>query len=160
MNSTLALVLIVLVGAGGVAAGWMLRTARTPATADHDTSAGYGPLVVTAPAPAAVPHGLPIDADRRLVTSLIGIHDLDGGSSARERIREDLAQVNVHMLDAAPGALFDSAHHKAVSGAVAATPAQIGTIAALVRPGWVGPAGIIRFAEVSVYIAPTDPMPV
>ena len=151
MNSTLALVLIVLVGAGGIAAGWILRTARTPATADH---------VVTAPAPAAVPHGMPIDADRRLDTSLIGIHDLDGGTSARERIREDLAQVNVHMLDAAPGALFDSAHHKAVSGAVAATPAQIGTIAALVRPGWVGPAGIIRFAEVTVYIAPTDPMPV
>ena len=82
MNSTLAFVLIVLVGAGGIAAGWMLRTARTPATADHDNGAGYGPLVVTAPAPAAVPHGMSIDADRRLVNSLIGIHDLDGGISA------------------------------------------------------------------------------
>lgn len=159
MNSTLALVLIVLVGAGGIAAGWLLRTARTPAAADHNNSAPYD-AVVTAPAPAAVPHGMPADADRRLINSLIGIHDLDGGTSARERIREDLAQVNVHMLDAAPGALFDSAHHKAVSGAVAATPAQIGTIAALVRPGWVGPAGILRFAEVAVYVAPTDPMPV
>ena len=159
MNSTLALVLIVLVGAGGIAAGWMLRTVRTPAAVDHDNTAPYSALV-TAPAPAAAPHEMPIDADRRLVNSLIGIHDLDGGVSARERIREDLAQVNVHMLDAAPGALFDSAHHKAVSGAVAATPAQVGTIAALVRPGWIGPAGIIRFAEVSVYIAPTDPMPV
>ncbi|MCQ4127576.1 hypothetical protein NOU13_24030 [Rhodococcus erythropolis] len=158
MNSTLALVLIVLVGAGGIAAGWMLRTARTPAAADHDDSAPYDTLV-TAPAPVAVPHGMPVDADRRLINSLIGIHDLDGGTSARERIREDLAQVDVHILDAAPGALFDSAHHKAVSGAVAATPDQVGTIATLVRPGWVGPAGILRFAEVAVYVAPTDPMP-
>ncbi|MFF1553072.1 hypothetical protein ACFVX3_18765 [Rhodococcus erythropolis] len=159
MNSTLALVLIVLVGAGGIAAGWMLRTARTPAASDHDNRAPYDALV-TAPTPVAAPHGMPVDADRRLINSLIGIHDLDGGISARERIREDLAQVNVHMLDTAPGALFDSAHHKAVSGAVAATPAQVGTIAALVRPGWVGPAGILRFAEVEVYVAPTDPMPV
>lgn len=160
MNSTLAFILIVLVGAGGIAAGWMLRTPRTPASANHDNSTGYGPRVVTTPAPAAAPRGRPIDADRRLVTSLIGIHDLDGGVSARERIREDLAQVNVHILDVAPGALFDSAHHKAVSGTVATSPEQVGTIAALVRPGWVGPAGIIRFAEVAVYIAPTDPMPI
>lgn len=165
MNSTLVLVLIVLVGAGGIAAGWTLRTARTPTTAttattaDHTRGIGYA-SGVAAPAPAAGPHAIPVDVDRRLITSLIGIHDLDGGTSARDRIREDLAQVDVHILDAAPGAPFDSAHHKAVAGTVAAMPNQVGTIAALVRPGWVGPAGVIRFAEVAVYVAPTDSLPV
>lgn len=153
MNSALALVLILLAGAGGIAAGWMLRTARTPAVATHDNSTGYASPI---PAPTP-PTSMPAEPDRRLITSLIGVHDLDGGTSARDRIREDLAQVNVHMLDATPGVLFDSVHHKAVTGVAAQTSEQVGTIAALIRPGWTSPAGIIRFPEVSVYV---DPMPV
>ncbi|MCJ0907113.1 hypothetical protein [Rhodococcus sp. ARC_M6] len=169
MNAPFAFALIVLACAGGMAAGWMLRAARTPAAAPGGISAGYppahhGPTTVVptgaGAVPAAVPAPLmPVEPDRRLIIAMIGLHDLDGGISARERIREDLAQVGVQILDAAPGTVFDSAHQKAVTGVAAQTPDQVGTIAALIRPGWTSPAGIIRFPEIAVYIASNDPMP-
>ncbi|MCZ4521190.1 nucleotide exchange factor GrpE [Rhodococcus ruber] len=139
MSTPVVLVLIAAALTVGGLGGWIAHASSRP----HDNPPTPGHVVPLTNGP-----------DRRLIDAMIGVHDLGDGVSATDRITEELSQVGIVRLDAAPGSTFDSSRHKAVHSVAAALPEQIGTVAGEVRPGWAGPDGIIRYTEVSVFARP------
>ncbi|MCX5046655.1 nucleotide exchange factor GrpE [Aldersonia sp. NBC_00410] len=135
MNVAIITLLVVVAVLAGTAVGWWLHGRRE---------------TVPAPVPAAGADGVA----RRLVEQLILLHDQGDAPDTRARITDLLATADVTPVAATAGAVFDPNHHRAIDSRPAATPCEADTIAALVRPGWIAPTGVLRPAEVVVLTRP------
>jgi hypothetical protein len=86
-----------------------------------------------------------------LAEGLIGAYDLAAGSPAvREYVKQVLRGAGISLLTAEAGTVFDPAHHLAVDTQPAGSE-EAGTIARVVRPGWVAGETLLRPAEVVVW---------
>ncbi|MGC0367080.1 hypothetical protein ABH922_005132 [Rhodococcus sp. 27YEA15] len=137
--------------AAGVGTGWMLRWQRRR-TLDLDRVfiESFTEFTDAVPSPSGDAGAL-----RDLTHTLIDIYNDIGEGAIRDRIVEDLDHAGIHPVAVRPGVRFHSSYHLAVEHVRATDPYQVGTIAAVLRPGWKTPDGVIRHPEVAVYEAGT-----
>lgn len=120
-------VLVLLAAAAGYWAG--ARTGRTPATAP--------------PAP-----------DPQLVRGLISSHDLTGDDAQRGHIEQVLQGVGVVVLRPAAGSPLTDPRLEVVGTRAAPSGQLAGSVADVVRVGWVDGTVLVRPAQVVVYAPP------
>jgi hypothetical protein len=131
-----AVALVAVTGAYAVGRGRATPAPASPAP----------PLPVAPPRP--VPADGPVD---RIVDGLIAAHDLTSEPAVRASLEQTLRGVGVVPLAPAPGAAFDATAHEAVGVRPAPGPADVGTVAAVVRVGWATGARLLRPAQVLVH---------
>lgn len=96
-----------------------------------------------------------------LVAGLIAAHDLasaggpqgpEGGVAVQAQLERTLRGAGVDRLPVAEGDLFDPAFHLVADTEPAPEPGLERHVAREVRPGWASAGGVIRPAEVVVWI--------
>jgi hypothetical protein len=101
--------------------------------------------------------------ERRLdiaVDGLIGAYDLSASVGVQVHVTQVLARVGVRHIAVESGSLFDPSAYEAVSTVLTEDPDRVARVAQMVRPGWRRPDAVLRFPQVSVWIAePTRPGP-
>lgn len=125
----------------GLAMGWVLGRARG--------SAPRAGTVAGADAVAPVPS--PAPRDPGLLHGLIAVADLTESPAVLAQVRTTLTRAHIVEVAPVPGESFDPHAHNGVGWQEAPTPDQDRRIARVLRPGWRGPEGLIRPADVEVY---------
>ncbi len=101
-----------------------------------------------------------------LVAGLIAAHDLamasgpdgsEGGVAVQVQLERTLRAAGVDRVAVAEGDVFDPAFHLAVATEAAPRPDLDRRVAREVRAGWMSAAGILRPAEVVVWMPGTTP---
>lgn len=93
-------------------------------------------------------------ADGSYIHELITAADIATGRHEGDEAVRTLTALGIHRVDAAPGARFDPAVHRAVAVAPAPNPDRANTVAETVRPGWRAQDRMVRYVEVRVFVAP------
>jgi len=133
---------------------------RRPAGGGVPVSDPLGPPAV--PAPSAVPTTSATVDD--LVAGLIAAHDLasasgpdggEGGVAVQVQLERTLRGAGIDRVAVTGGDVFDPAFHLAVATEAAPRPDLDRRIAREVRAGWMSAAGILRPAEVVVFMTGT-----
>lgn len=93
--------------------------------------------------------------DMQLVGGLIGCHDLARDGALRGHVEQVLRGAGIVALRPPPGSRVDGDRCEVVGTAPAPSPQQVGAVADLVRAGWAGGAGLVRPAQVTVFVEPS-----
>lgn len=84
---------------------------------------------------------------------LIGAYDVAHDEAVQAHVAQVLQRNGIEKVIVPTGVLFDPASYEAVSTEKTSDPAKIKRVATTVRPGWKGSTGMVRAAQVAVWVA-------
>lgn len=88
---------------------------------------------------------------------LIGAYDVSRDEAVQAHVVQVLQRNGIERVTVPTGVLFDPASYEAVSTVHTADPGKIKRVAETIRPGWKGPNGLVRSAQVAVWVAEQGP---
>lgn len=84
---------------------------------------------------------------------LIGAYDLAHDEAVQAHVAQVLQRNGIEKIVVPTGVQFDPASYEAVSTEATSDPAKIKRVSSTVRPGWKGSTGMVRSAQVAVWVA-------
>jgi GrpE len=87
------------------------------------------------------------------VNGLIGAYDLSTNAALQAHIAQVLERVGVDCVEVPSGAAFDPSRYEAVSTVATDDPSRHQRVVETLRPGWRRHDAVLRFPQVSVWVA-------
>lgn len=88
-----------------------------------------------------------------LVQGLIGAYDVSRDEAVQAHVAQVLQRTGIEKIVVTAGVAFDPASYEAVSTVSTSDPAKVKRVAETIRPGWKSPTGMVRAAQVAVWVA-------
>lgn len=85
---------------------------------------------------------------------LIGAYDVSQSDAVQAHVVQVLQRTGIERVIVPAGVEFDPSSYEAVSTEATSDPTQVKRVAKTIRPGWKGATGMIRYAQVAVWVAP------
>ncbi|MGK2882662.1 MAG: nucleotide exchange factor GrpE [Mycobacterium sp.] len=84
---------------------------------------------------------------------LIGAFDVSQDQAVQAHVAQVLQRSGIEKVVVPSGVLFDPASYEAVSTVITSDRSKAKRVAETIRPGWKGPTGMLRSAQVAVWVA-------